>query len=90
MVACFWLRMAWQAVSAALRLWLRWSTPKGRLNALHRLGVGARACGLAYSGLGAWRIARLWQMNQALSNKRLHQYGFILPLTFAEAAAEKC
>ena len=77
-------------VSAALRLWLRWSTPRGRLNALRRLGVGARACGLAYSGLGAWRIARLWQMNQALSNKRLHQYGFILPWTFAEAAPEKC
>jgi len=70
--------------------WLRWSTPRGRLNALRRLGVGARACGLAYSGLGAWRIARLWQMNQALSNKRLHQYGFILPWTFAEAAPEKC
>ena len=70
-------------------LWLRWSTPKGRLNALRRLGVGPRACGLAYSGLGAWRIARLWQMNQALSNKRLQQYGFILPWTFAEGA-EKC
>ena len=70
--------------------WLRWSTPRGRLNALRRLGVGARACGLAYSGLGAWRIARLWQMNQALSNKRLHHYGFILPWTFAEAAPEKC
>jgi group II intron reverse transcriptase/maturase len=70
--------------------WLRWSTPKGRLNALRRLGVGPRACGLAYSGLGAWRIARLWQMNQALSNKRLQQYGLILPWTFAEAAPEKC
>jgi RNA-directed DNA polymerase len=69
--------------------WLRWSTPKGRLNALRRLGVGPRACGLAYSGLGAWRIARLRQMNQALSNKRLQQYGFILPWTFAEGA-EKC
>jgi RNA-directed DNA polymerase len=69
--------------------WLRWSTPRGRLNALRRLGVGPRACGLAYSGLGAWRIARLRQMNQALSNERLHQYGFILPWLFAEAAAEK-
>jgi hypothetical protein len=69
--------------------WLRWSTPKGRLNALRRLGVGPRARGLAYSGLGAWRIARLWQMNQALSNKRLHQYGFILPWLFTEAAPEK-
>jgi RNA-directed DNA polymerase len=69
--------------------WLRWSTPKGRLNALRRLGVNPRGCGLAYSGLGAWRIARLRQMNQALSNKRLQQYGFILPWAFAEVA-EKC
>lgn len=69
--------------------WLRWSTPRGRINAMRRLGVGPRACGLAYSGLGAWRIARLWQMNQALSNKRLQQHGFILPWLFAEAAAEK-
>lgn len=69
--------------------WLRWKTPKGRLNALRRLGVNPRARGLAYSGLGAWRIARLWHMNQALSNKRLHQHGFILPWNFAEAAAEK-
>jgi group II intron reverse transcriptase/maturase len=66
--------------------WLRWSTAKGRLNALRRLGVGPRARGLAYSGLGAWRIARLWQMHQALSNQRLHQHGFILPWTLAEAA----
>jgi RNA-directed DNA polymerase len=69
--------------------WLRWSTPKGRLNALRRLGIGPKARGLAYGGLGAWRIARLWQMNKALSNKRLHQHGFILPWTFAEAAPER-
>jgi hypothetical protein len=66
--------------------WLRWSRPKGRLNALRRLGVGPRARGLAYGGLGAWRMARLWQMNQALSNQRLHQHGFILPWTLTKAA----
>ena len=70
--------------------WLRWSIPRRRLNALRRLGVGSLTCGLAYSGLGAWRIARLWQMSQALSKKRLHQYGFILPWSFGEAAPEKC
>lgn len=69
--------------------WLRWSTPEGRLNALKRLGVNHRGQGLAYSGLGAWRIARIWQMQRALSNKRLHQYGFILPWTFAQAADGK-
>jgi len=70
--------------------WLRWKTPRGRLNALRRLGINNRARGLAYSGLGAWRIARLWQMNQALSNKRLRKYGFILPWSFAGAGAAKC
>jgi len=82
----------WHGRLSPLRkcFWLSWSTPKERLNALRRLGVGPRVCGLAYSGLGARRIARFWQMNQALSNKRLHQYGFILPLSFAEAAPEKC
>lgn len=65
--------------------WLRWKTPKGRLKALRRLGVGTRAQGIAYSGLGAWRIACSWQMNQALSNKSLHKYGFILPWSFARA-----
>jgi len=67
--------------------WLRWKTPRGRLNALKRLGVNARARGMAYSGLGAWRIARLWQMNQALSNKRLRQHGFDIPWLFAEASS---
>lgn len=65
--------------------WQRWKTPRGRVNALRRLGVNQRGCGIAYSSRGAWRMARSHGMNQALSNKRLHQYGFILPWTFAEA-----
>jgi len=65
--------------------WLRWKTPRGRLNALKRCGISRRSRGIAYSGLGAWRIARLWQMNQALSNKTLERYGFVLPWTFAKA-----
>lgn len=67
--------------------WLRWRTPKGRLNALHRLGVNRRACGTAYSARGAWRIARSWALNRALSNKKLHQYGFVLPWLLAEEAS---
>jgi hypothetical protein len=65
--------------------WLRWKTPKGRLNALKRQGVSYKSRGIAYSGLGAWRIARSWQMHQALSNKVLDRYGFVLPWTFAKA-----
>lgn len=59
--------------------WLRWKTPRGRINALKRLGVNRRAQGIGYTGLGAWRVARLWAMNQALSNKTLKRYGFIIP-----------
>jgi hypothetical protein len=65
--------------------WLRWKTPKGRVNALRRLGVKGRALGIAYTGLGAWRVARTWAMQQALSNKTLKRYGFIIPWDFAGA-----
>jgi len=65
--------------------WLRWHHPRGRINALKRLGVKGRVLGMAYSGLGAWAIARHSVMNQALKSKTLHQYGFILPWDFAES-----
>jgi len=63
--------------------WLRWKTPRGRINALKKLGVKGRGLGIGYSGLGAWRIARHWVLHQALSNKALEKYGFILPWHFA-------
>ena len=63
--------------------WLRWKTPRGRINALKKLGVKGRSLGIGYTGLGAWRIARHWALHQALSNKTLEKYGFILPWHFA-------
>lgn len=65
--------------------WIRWKTPRGRINALRRLGVKGRALGLGYTGLGAWAVARLWALNQALSNATLRRYGFIIPWDSAEA-----
>jgi len=65
--------------------WLRWKKPKGRLNALRRLGVKGRALGNAYCSAGAWPMARHWVMHQALSNKTLERFGFTLPWTVAEA-----
>ena len=59
--------------------WLRWKTPRGRINALRKLGVNKRACGLGYTGLGAWLVARHIALNQALSNKTLAHYGFSIP-----------
>jgi len=66
--------------------WIRWKTPRGRINALRRLGVKGRALGLGYTGLGAWAAARLWALNQALSNATLRRYGFVIPWDFAEAS----
>lgn len=65
--------------------WLRWKKPRGRLNALRRLGVKGRALGNAYRSAGAWPMARHWVMHQALSNRTLQRYGFTLPWTVAGA-----
>lgn len=65
--------------------WLRWHHPRGRINALKRLGVKGRSLGMAYSGLGAWAIARHWVMQWALKNQTLHRYGFSIPWDFMEA-----
>jgi hypothetical protein len=66
--------------------WIRWKTPRGRINALERLGVKGRGLGIGYTGLGAWAVARQWAMHQALSNATLHRYGFIIPWDCAQAA----
>lgn len=59
--------------------WLRWHHPRGRLNALRRLGVRGRALGHAYSARGAWAMARHATLQQALKNATLQRYGFIIP-----------
>ena len=64
---------------------LRWKNPRGRVNALRKLGVNKRSVGMAYSGLGAWAIAKHWVMHQALKTTTLYRDGFIIPWDFAEA-----
>jgi hypothetical protein len=64
---------------------LRWHSPRGRIKALKRLGVKGRALGMAYSGLGAWAIARHPVMQQALKNRILNHHGFVIPWEIAEA-----
>jgi len=59
--------------------WLRWHHPRGRLNALKRLGVRGRSLGHAYSATGAWAMALHPSLQQALKNATLHCYGFIIP-----------
>lgn len=59
--------------------WQRWHHPRGRLNALKRLGVRGRALGNAYCARGAWAMAGHVTLQQALKNNTLHRYGFIIP-----------
>jgi RNA-directed DNA polymerase len=65
--------------------WQRWHHPRGRLNALRKLGVKGRALGIAYSGRGAWAIAQSPPVQQALNTQMLHRHGFIIPWAFAAA-----
>lgn len=65
--------------------WLRWHHPRGRLNALKRLGVRGRALGNAYCAKGAWAMARHPSLHQALSNAVLQHHGFIIPWTLTTA-----
>jgi RNA-directed DNA polymerase len=65
--------------------WLRWKTPVGRLKALRRLGVRGRALGNAYCSNGGWVMAIHPTLQQALKNKVLARYGFIIPWVFAGA-----
>lgn len=65
--------------------WLRWKTPRGRINALQRLGVRGRSLGNGYSRRGAWAMARHFVMQQALRLEVLDRYGFDLPWTNAGA-----
>jgi len=59
--------------------WLRWHNRKGRLNALKRLGVGARHWRVACSRRGAWRIAACPVIHCALGNRTLHRNGLWVP-----------
>ena len=59
--------------------WQRWHTGKGRETALRRLGVPARRAMAGRSSRGAWCMARHAVMQEALSNKMLKRYQFIMP-----------
>ena len=59
--------------------WLRWKTPRGRINALRRLGVNQRGLGNGYSSRGAWPMSLHVVVQRALNNKTLRRYGFTMP-----------
>lgn len=59
--------------------WQRWHNKAGRYNALQRLGINGRGLLVAGSKKGAWPTATHVALHQALSNKTLRNYGFIIP-----------
>lgn len=63
--------------------WQRWHNPRGRANALRRLGVRGRGVGVAWSRHGAWPMARNVVVQQALKTIYLHRAGFGLPWALA-------
>lgn len=65
--------------------WQRWKTPRGRLNALKRLGVKGRRLGNAWCAKGAWSMARHFVLQESLKNKTLEKYGLIIPWSLAAA-----
>ena len=63
--------------------WQRWHHPKGRANALRRLGVRGRGLGVAWCSHGAWPMARHVVVQQALKSARLERAGFGIPWALA-------
>ena len=63
--------------------WLRWHGKRGRQRALRRLGVGERLLKMVATRRGAWRTARNWLLQSALSNAALRRYGFVMPSELA-------
>jgi Reverse transcriptase (RNA-dependent DNA polymerase) len=63
--------------------WQRRHHPRGRANALRRLGVRGRGIGVAWSRRGAWPMARHVVVQQALKTARLNRAGFGLPWELA-------
>lgn len=65
--------------------WQRWHHPRGRANALRRLGVRGRRLGVAWSRRGAWPMARHVVVQEALKTLHLNRAGFGLPWELASS-----
>lgn len=63
--------------------WQRWHSSAGREAALMRLGVPERRAELGRSSRGAWRMARHAVMQEALTNRTLRKYKFLMPSDLA-------
>jgi RNA-directed DNA polymerase len=64
--------------------WQRWHSGQGRQTALRRLGLPPQRAKVGLSSRGAWRMARHAVMQEALNNRTLKRYGFIMPSDLAK------
>jgi len=63
--------------------WLRWHGAKGRKRNLLKLGLSTRQVSRCALHASSWPAAGHPAMQQALNNKRLKAYGFLVPSDFA-------
>jgi RNA-directed DNA polymerase len=63
--------------------WQRWHDWRGRRKKLQKLGLCGRRLQAAHSSKGAWRLAASPSLQQALNNRILHRYGFLVPSDLA-------
>jgi RNA-directed DNA polymerase len=59
--------------------WQRWDSPVGRVRALSKLGLPPDRAGYGRMNVGAWRAATHPSMQEALNNRQLRAYGFLVP-----------
>jgi RNA-directed DNA polymerase len=63
--------------------WQRWHDARGRMRALHRLGLRGWMLQAAKSSKGAWHMARTGSLQTALNNALLRRHGFVMPSDLA-------
>ena len=64
--------------------WQRWHGSAGREAALRRLGVPPKRAEVGRNSQGPWRMAAHAVMQEALNNRTLKRYKFIMPSDLAE------
>ena len=70
-------------------LWRQWKKPRTRYKRLIALGLTERmAKQTAYSGKGAWRMARTYGMHKAISNGVIEAMGYIPMKKIVEARSQ--
>jgi group II intron reverse transcriptase/maturase len=69
-------------------LWRQWKKPRTRYKRLIALGLGAVAARqAAYSSRGPWRMAKMYAMHRAVTNKFIEEMGYISMASIVDAGS---